>query len=241
MAETDTVHPMTGRWARAVTLLVGVAATTGACSGSDGATPATPLESAEPITAPPSTDAEVSTTVTTEPSASTTTSTSTIATTTTTTEPAPTTTTLDDLRAEIEADLNEGEQAFLEAASAPDSDYARELSERYQTGPALDRVLALLDEYAANGEVLRPAPDIANRIEVLSIDPIDEIFVGAVICRIDAAWKVVPASGNNPEQVVDDRVGRFITVTDLLFQDGIWTIASGDTTSVDVGVSTCTA
>lgn len=234
MAETDTVHPMTGRWARAVTLLVGVAAATGACSGSDGATPATPLESAEPITAPPSTDGEVSTTATTEPSAGTATSTSTIAA-TTTTEPAPTTTTLDDLRAEIEADLNEGEQALIAGGATPGDPASVESLRTYYSGPSLTALVSIYENLARSDHVLAPgAIESQNHVEgILSSS-------GGVAtirrCRIDAA---IVVQSSEPTNIVNGDVVRYTSIDDVILDDGRWKLNGGDTLTEEAGETSC--
>lgn len=238
MPETDTVHLMTGQWARAVSLALGCAAIASACSGSDQPAVEPSLESAEPITAPPPTDAPSPATEVTDPIdsiGSTTTSTSTPPTTT----PAPPTTTLEDLRLEIEADLNEGEQAFLEAANDPASPRATDLARAYQQGSALEVVLQLLSGYASNGEILEPNPSIPNVIAVLDILEIGRNEAVVRFCRIDAATKLVPGSNGSPDSIVDDRFGRFLTVAELRRRNEVWIITSGETESLTLGVSTC--
>lgn len=240
MPETDTVHLMTGHWVRAVSLAVGCTALAAACSGSDQPTVEPPLESAEPITAPPSTNAPAPTTTDgVEPVTSTTTTSTSMAPATSTTTPAPPTTTLEDLRLEIEADLNEGEQAFLEAASDPGSPMAEQLARAYQQGVALDVVLRLLSDYASNGEILEPNPSIPNAIEVIDILDVDGDDAVVKFCRIDAATKLIPGSNGAPDSIVDDRFGRFLTVAELKQRDDVWIITSGDTESLTLGISTC--
>lgn len=233
MAETDTVHPMTGRWARAVTLLVGVAATTGACSGSDGATPATPLESAEPITAPPSTDAAVSTTATTETSASTTTATSTIAT-TTTTEPAPTTTTLDDLRAEIEADLNEGEQAFLQGASTPDDPDSIAALTSFNSGRSLEIAEELYAALVANGQSARASVEVPSTIRVEEILSTEAAATRVIYCRIDGAVVF-----NSDGSVANDEPVRYVVDAEVVLDAATWKLNDGETLARVPGSTSC--
>jgi hypothetical protein len=238
MPETDTVHPMTGRWARAVTLLLGVATATVACSGSDGPTPASPLESAEPITAPPTTDAGPASTgapEVTEPP----TTTSSTTTTTTTTEPAPTTTTLDDLRAEIEADLNEGEQAFLEAGGQPDSAESRELIARFETGPALASTLALFDGLAADGHVLAPNPSLPSSISVSSLEIVEEGKATVILCRIDAGIVREASTGGQVGRLINDTIVRYTTRTQLVLDGGAWKISDGETLTREEGQTSC--
>ena len=121
------------------------------CSGSDDADPTTTSGTAAPATtpAPPATE-----------------STSTTATTAATTSAPPTTeaptTTLDPtaaLIADIEADLNAGEQALLAAGADPSTRTLRAEVARYLAEDGLERVTEFLDWLASDGLLVRPNPE----------------------------------------------------------------------------------
>ncbi|BAN03919.1 NAD(P)H-binding domain containing protein [Ilumatobacter coccineus] len=218
---------MTGRWARAVTLLLGVATATVACSGSDGPTPASPLESAEPITAPPTTDAGPASTEApevTEPP----TTTSSTTTTTTTTEPAPTTTTLDDLRAEIEADLNEGEQALIAGGGNPTSEESVQRLSDFFAGPALATVTAIYERLASEGLVARPNPEIQSEYKVTAVLESSASSASILTCRVDAGL-TFRVDSTGAEQIENDTVVVY-TSENLVTLDGdTWKLTDGET------------
>lgn len=241
MPETDIVRPMTGRWVRAVTIVTGVATIMVACSTSNGPEPAAPLESAEPITAPPSTEpvATTSTTdavpdTTAEPAAPTTMSATTSV--VPTTEPAPSTTTLENLRAEIEADLNEGEQAFLELGATPTDPATIEQLSKYYVAESLDSVAATFASLANDGNSLRIDPQTRSSQTVIAV--LDAVVGRVTIrrCRIDAG-QVVRA--DDPTSVVNDEVVRFISIVDVVFDEGRWKLEGGELVSEEQGERTC--
>jgi hypothetical protein len=83
--------------------------------------------------------------------------------------PAPTTTIdpTDALIAEIEADLNEGEQVFLEGAGDPASETSRANLAKYFTNPSLAVLLGFYDSLVREGLVARTNPEVPSTIRVL--------------------------------------------------------------------------
>lgn len=235
MPETDTVHLMTGNWARAVSLAVGCAAIAGACSGSDQPAVEPSLESAEPISAPPSTDAPApTTTVVVDPvTSATTTSTSTPPTTSTT--PAPPTTTLEDLRLEIEADLNEGEQAFLSSGADPGANTSAAAVAVYFAGRSLDSVIRIYQDLVADGAAIRRgATASTHHVQELIIVAGDTATIRN--CRIDGA---ITYRTGPPEVELDADVVRYNSLNEVLLSDGIWKLNGGDTLTREIGPQTC--
>ena len=244
------VAAVAGRGGRRASVIAVGALTIASCSGSGGADPAPPELSAEPLTstsagedvtesvvpttssgptstqepAAPSTDASPSTT--TEP-------------TTAPTEPvAPTTTTLEDLRAEIEADLNEGEAVFLAGAADPGSESSRRDLEKYFAEEGLTTLLDFYESLETADRRARPSSDAPSVTRVLEIYDSAGDEATILRCRIDAAV-VYEEDAAGSEIVVNDEIGRFFTRSKVLFTGGIWRLAGGQTISVELGESTC--
>jgi hypothetical protein len=214
-----------------LTLAFAFSLTAVACSGgSTESTPSSPPTSLPlPVdtASPPVTDASTTTTSTT--------------TTSTTTTVAPSTT-IDEtaaLIAEIQADLVAGEQAYLQGGMAPGSPEAQALAAQFNAGPALERTLERYAGFAADGLLLRPNPEVPNVIVVDAlIDRVDSTAT-VDICRIDAYVTYQPIGDGGTEVIFDDRVGRFLTTTQLVFQDGTWKIYDGTTNDLTIGVDSC--
>ena len=208
------------------------------CAGSDGATPSAPLESSEPITAPPSTGsvAGSSTSTTTSSTIADTTTTSVETPETTTTEVTPSSTTLDDLRQQIEADLNAGEQALLAGAADPSNpDSVTALGDFY-TGQSLAALESTYRDLAAQGHVVRPNPDVPSKNVVLEVLNVSADAVEVRRCRIDAAQIV---SATDPSDVIDDEIVRYYSVSTVQRSNARWVLEGGDTISREVGPTEC--
>jgi hypothetical protein len=233
MERTDTFAIMS-RSRRTTTALLTLTLIAAACSSSSNGTgelsttaPTPPPATTGDAEPPPVTDATTTTTTTT--------------TATTTTSVAPTTS-IDEaatLIAEIEADLNEGEQAFLAAAAQPGLDESRTLVERHFAGEALQRVLASLAALAEDGLVVRPNDAVESAIVVLEITESAGESATVSLCRIDAAVVVVAASDVTPEIIVNDIVRRSITMSNLQTIDGVWAVFGSETTDETEGATTC--
>ncbi len=215
-----------------------------ACSASDSE-PA-PLDTEAPTTTaePPPTEAPTTpaptTTETTVPDTA-------VTIVVTTTEPPPETTTTTtttppltdaELIAEIEADLNEGEQAFLLGAANPDSPESIKSAETYNLGTSLEFILNFYENLVDTGIRYRPG-ETASFIEVLSFNPTSRTTGNARICRVDASVEYAPATPDRPEVITDDRVIRFVSDNELVFADDIWKLGDGSPVSETEGVATC--
>ncbi len=176
-----------------------------------------------------------------DPTAPTTTSrpTTTVAETTTTT--AVPTTTIDpttQLIADIEADLNAGEQALLAAAANPADPASETLVRTYFSGESLDSVLASLIDLAAAGLVARPNPNTPNTVIVRSIVETTGNTATVELCRVDAAT-VVEKLPNGTEIILNDKVTVYQSRSNLVKVANVWTLDSGTPIEGATGATTC--
>jgi len=201
-----------------------VAAATG-CAGGDDAAPidtTVPTASIAATTTPPP--------PTTEPAP-------------TTAEPAPTTT-IDEtaaLIAEIEADLNEGEQALFAAGADPANPELRADLERYFSGPSLESAIATLDALVESGARVRPSLEVANVSKVWALQAVDDTSspsaVTAEVCRVDAAVAYTRTSGG--EAILNDEVISALSASRLDLTAGVWRLAGGDRIDRQPGSALC--
>jgi hypothetical protein len=227
MAGTDTFEDMC-RSRRTTAVLVALALASAACSGSNASdpvvTPAPPAAAGD-TEPPPVTEAPTTTTTPT----------------TTSTTVAPTTT-IDEtaaLIAEIEADLNEGEAAYLRGGMAPGSPEAQELAASAYVGPALERTLERYAQFARDGLLLRPNPQIPNVIVVEAILDRADSTAMVDLCRVDASVSYQPLGESGQEVIFDDQIVRFRTTTQLVMEDGVWKVVDGTTNDRALGVDSC--
>jgi hypothetical protein len=158
-----------------------------------------------------------------------------------TTTIAPTTTVdpTEALIAEIEADLNEGEQVFLAGAADPASPTNREALEKYFSDSALKQQIDFYDQLVANGLRARPGTEVASTIKVLEVVDASPDRVTAVICRIDAGV-TYQISADGSEVVFDDSITRYDTRLEFRLVNGIWvTPGSGERIQERSEVTTC--
>lgn len=189
---------------------------------SDGSGAADPLDSTEVSdeAAPSSTEVERSTPATIPPTASTEPE---------TTDPTTTVDPTDQLIADIEADLNAGEQALLTAVAAPADPASEDLVRRYFAGDSLELVLDGLADLRDNEFVGRPNPDVPNIIRVQGLESMNDNGDQATIlvCRVDATVIVdlLPIG----EAIVNDRVTTVISRSEVVrTAEGIWIVATGE-------------
>lgn len=208
-----------------------------ACSGSDAAPP--PLDTEAPTTT-------VEATATSAPDTTTTTTTTTTATTepadTTTTSSAPTATVPDsdaELIAEIEADLNEGEQQLFESSADPSNPESARALEGFYGGEALANLITFLADLRENGWTVRPNPEVPSVIQVKDLVEAEGSAAIVTLCRIDAAVVVIAATDDSPEILVNDEVIRYSTETTLDRPDGRWRVIDGATNSQETGEFQC--
>jgi len=198
-----------------VAVLVGLLLVLGACSSSDA-------ESVTPLTG--TTAVATSSTSTTTPSsvptitASTSTS-STAASTTTTASTTP-----EELRTDIEADLNEGRTAVIAALRDPQSPASESLANYFRFG-ALAGTVALIQGLAERGEAVRPGPASVERIDVESVTPVGTSAAVVVYCL--SSDSVVYEIDS--EVIVDDSAGSFRSTANLTVVDGRWVVDERET------------
>lgn len=202
-----------------------------ACSGSDDAADSTTTSTATESTVTEST--VTTTTTTTTPPVATTTSPP--ATTSTTTEPAPTTTTLEDLRAQIEADLNEGEQALLATLATPGEDDALELLRVYFAGESLEAVLGIHERLVQDGLVGAPSPETPSLHVVLEVTATSNGAAKILNCRVDAGLLLTP----DDQAVVNSTVVRYLSENEVVFDGTHWLLSGGTTLTRTEGTATC--
>ena len=192
-----------------------------------------------PSSTPPPTTVAATTTTTAEPTTTTAAPTTTVAPTTT----AAPTTTVDPtgaLIAEIEADLNEGEQALLAAAAAPGSPEARANLERYFSGQSLEGLIRVFDQLVQDGLVGRASATVESVLRVRDIVEVNPSQSEAtiVVCRVDAAVVYEPLSDGS-EAIVSDAITTVVSESLVTKFDGIWRLDSGVRLEDLPGASTC--
>jgi hypothetical protein len=230
MAGTDTFEDMC-RSRRTTAVLVALALASAACSGSNASdpvvTPAPPAAAGD-TEPPPVTEAPTTTTTPT----------------TTSTTVAPTTT-IDEtaaLIAEIEADLNEGEEAFLTAAGDPSNPQSKVLLAQHFALASLQVLEEFLEQLVANDTIARPGRETQSVVKVLAILASTSGSATVTTCRIDAGVVVVPSSTPGaPEIIVNDEILRYGNQVELQFVDGVWKPTANTVLSTETGVTSCDA
>jgi hypothetical protein len=158
-----------------------------------------------------------------------------------TTTIAPTTTVdpTEALIAEIEADLNEGEQVFLAGAADPASPTNREALEKYYSGAALTLSLQTYDFFVANDLRARAnseVPSLSRVLEVISVEP---TRATVVLCRVDAGV-VYQLAEDGSEVIYDNSITRYDTTVELELTNGTWVLpGDGETSQTLAEVTTC--
>ena len=244
------VAAVAGRGGRRASVIAVGALTIASCSGSGGADPAPPELSAEPLTstsagedvtdsvAPTTSSGPTSTQEPAAPSTDASPSATTEPTTAPTEPPAPTMTTLEDLRAEIEADLNEAEGALFGAFADPSNPEARRVLGDYFGGGAYDGFLGRLDDLVASGRLARQADDLPSSTTVYEVMSSDGTKATISRCRIDAGV-VYELDSAGREIIVDDSVIKFVTLSEVELVNGIWRLNGGTPVSQEAEVRTC--
>ena len=211
-----------------------------ACGGGDQAVSTTLPLPPETLVTLPAESTEVEPVESTSP---TTTSTSSTTTTTTTTVPVGE---MSDLAAAIQRDLQAGEDALLKILGEPASQTSRDLAEKHFFGPALEGVLAQMDQLVVDGLLVMPNPETRSLL-VATSEPIligepDGTAVDVETCRIDAGIIFEPpAQAGGPVVIVDDRVVRSTGLTHLRLVDDVWQLGGGELHEETVGATTCAA
>jgi hypothetical protein len=200
-----------------------------ACSGSDDQVR---VSGPDPVTAPSITR----TPDTTQPAPA--------PTTTTTTEPAPTTTLdpIDELRNAVQLDFEDSEIAFLAAFASPESEESRSLLTTHFDEEILAKLLQDLDALASDGLRGKPNPAIPQTAELLD-DPVqvdsDATRISVTTCRVDAGIVFVPGASPESDIIVNDTVRRITSITEFVFKNGVWKLATGIELTNRVGETSC--
>ena len=208
-----------------------------ACSGSDGQVR---VSGPDPVTAPSIT----STPDTTQPEPDSTTPETVATTNITTTTPAPTTT-LDpiaELRSAVQLDFEQSEIVFLAAFASPESDESRSLLTTYFDEEILAKLLQDLDALASEGLRGKPNPAIPQVVDLLD-DPVqvenDATRISITTCRVDAGIVFVPGASTESDVIVNDTVRRITSVTEFVFKNGVWKLATGVELTNRIGETSC--
>ena len=214
-----------------------------ACGGGDEAVSTTLPLPPKTTTTPPT---ETTDPVPVQSSSPTTTSTTSTSTPTTSTITSTTLVGELSLAAAIQRDLQAGEDALLEILSEPGSQTSRDLAEKHFFGPALEGVLAQMDQLVVDGLLVMPNPETRSLL-VATSEPIlirgpDGTTVDVETCRIDAGIIFEPpAQAGGPVIIVDDRVVRSTGLTHLRLVDGVWQLGGGELQEETVGATSCAA
>ncbi len=159
-----------------------------------------------------------------------------------TSEVAPATTeqSTEALIAEIEADLNEGEQALFAAGADPANPELRAELERYMSGTALNTVNDFLDSLVADGFLARPSHDVFNSVTVFRIDsvggaPASEAVVE--LCRVDATVVYRPSSTG--EIIINDEVAAGLSRSRVNLSQGTWRVDGGSRLDPSAATEPC--
>ena len=130
------------------------------------------------------------------------------------------------LIADIEADLNAGEQALFAAGADPSNPALRADVAQHFAGDALTRVTEYLDQLAADGLLARENPEVPTVVKVREVTPSDGDAVNTVLmCRIDST--VVYEQLGDQEAIVNDLIVRTVTSVPVVLSDGIWRVEGG--------------
>jgi hypothetical protein len=222
MVTTTTISAMQPR--AAVASAICILALLAACNGDDSTDPAPTAGAPATSDATPPTDAPTTSTTST----------------TTTSTPTPTTIDTETLIAEIEADLNAGEQALLKAIGAPGDPASVTLIEQHFSGESLGTVSGALETLSVEGLVGRPNPEVDSVLVVRSVDDVDESQTRAevTVCRVDAAV-IVEVFADGSEAIVNDRVTTVVSRSIVLKPGPTWVLDSGSRLEDLPGATTC--
>jgi hypothetical protein len=143
------------------------------------------------------------------------------------------------LIAEIEADLNEGEQVFLAGAADPASPPNRQALETYYSGDALASSLACYDFLVANDLRARPNPEVPSITKVLELIESRTDRATIAVCRVDAGVSYATAPDGS-EIIFDNSIVRYDARVELNRIDGTWVVpGDGETFQTLPQVTTC--
>ncbi len=162
-------------------------------------------------------------------------------TTSTTTAPTTTVLSLEQIAADIERDLNLGEQAWLAAMADPTSAELRGELLKYFSGNPLQVVVGFVGELEREGRVGRPNPEFPAVIELMGPVSVDDVaaptHAEVRACRIDTVVIVQPAAGG--DVVINDETARYVGTFELMLDEEIWKHVGGATDDTTLGAVAC--
>jgi hypothetical protein len=210
-----------------------------ACSGSDGLAR---VSGPDPVTAPSITSTPDTTQPEPEPASPATTDSSP----TTNTATTPTATIAPDsiaeLRRAVQLDFEKSEIVFLAAFASPDSDESRSLLMTHFDEDILAKLLQDLDTLADDGLRGKPNSAVPQAVQLLD-DPVgvnnDATRISARTCRVDAGIVFLPGSSPESDVVINDTVRRITSITEFVFKNGVWKLATGIELTNRVGETSC--
>lgn len=163
------------------------------------------------------TTSTIATTTIAQPSSSTTEASTTTSKAQTTTSEATPTTTLEELTAEIEADLQAGRDLVTSILHNPSAFDAAALS-LYFSPSAIDRLRTRLDERLDAGWASRPGPTATDDIAVESVTVLGEADALVITCLSNDAVVFDLTTG----AIINDDAGSVRYSTSVAYESGIW-------------------
>jgi hypothetical protein len=137
------------------------------------------------------------------------------------------------LRMNIEWDLNVGENALMVAGTDPSNPALRGDLARYFADAPLATQTEFLDGIVRDGLLVRSSHDVTNAVQVLRVehasDPLAEAVV--VACRLDAAVVYEPihyAPIGDTEAIVNDAIQISLTTNTMHLVDNIWQVVASE-------------
>ncbi len=132
------------------------------------------------------------------------------------------------LRMNIEWDLNVGENALMVAGTDPSNPALRADLARYFADAPLATLTEFLDGIVRDGLLVRSSHEVPNAVRVLRVehasDPLAEAVV--VACRLDAAVVYEPIG--QTEAIVNDAIQISLTTNTMGLVDGIWQVVASE-------------
>jgi hypothetical protein len=195
------------------------------------------MGAAAPSTGPP----DPTTTV---PSTTAATSTSTTTATTIPTMVAPPTTTLKDVKNQVIAGFDAGENAYLAALAEPTNFDQATVEASYAAGKVRDNVISALTDFRRQGFRYRPGPQgldyyVVEDINLLDGPPVTraELFT----CQVSDGVVYDPRDPNNPDDdaIVNAELGSHRFKWTMVLEDGVWKRLSSDELEHKRGVNAC--
>jgi hypothetical protein len=137
------------------------------------------------------------------------------------------------LRMNIEWDLNVGENALLAAGADPSNPALRTDLARYFADSPLATLTEFLDGLVRDELLVRSSHHVPNAIRVLRVEAATDPLADAVVvtCRLDAAVVYQPiyyAPIGDTEAIVNDEIQIGLRTTNMRLVDDIWQIVASE-------------